>query len=396
MKRLACTGLALGLVAVVCVAPAAGQGPQRVRAIGKAAGTGVRAEDEALQAAKRQAVEMACGVFINAQSQTEDFALVKDRILTQAAGFIAEYKELRRWVESDMACVEIEAVVLVADFEREWAAFAQLKEDEANPRMMVIIFEDNDVDDLREALPNGVAQSGLENFFIGHDVQLVDHKVVEQVRQRELTLADLDNNVAELAAAAAEHRAEVLVLGRAEARRGGSVPVGGRQLYRWDITLNIRAVQADSAALLMSQSYRPAKPYTTTSAAAGDDAFTKTIDEVAADVLRDIAQAWHKRAAARRILQVKFTDVASRQQAKAICEALAQHRGVVNGPEGAKLREFTHGVANVEVDWKFDLDLLADTIEALTVEGLRFEVVEQTATRLSVKVIPGGAERDAE
>ena len=75
---------------------------------------------------------------------------------------------------------------------------------------------------------------------------------------------------------------------------------------------------------------------------------------------------------------------------------MAEHRGVVNGPEGAKLRGFTHGVANVEVDWKFDLDLLADTIEELAVNGLRFEVVEQTTTRLSVKVFPGGAEDDAE
>ena len=66
-------------------------------------------------------------------------------------------------------------------------------------------------------------------------------------------LADLDNDIAGLAAAAAEHRAEVLVLGRAEARRGGSSAIGGHTVYRWDITLSIRAVQADSAALLMSK-----------------------------------------------------------------------------------------------------------------------------------------------
>lgn len=378
------------LLVLVPVIPALGQGPQQVTVVGQAEGSGTRAYDEAVKAAQRQAVEQACGLFINAQSQVENFALIQDRILSQALGYLREWDEVRRWTEGGITHVEIRAIVEVAKFERDWAAFAHLKEDEGNPRMMVIIFEDNDVDDLRAPVANGVTQSGLENFFINKDVQLVDHRVIEQVRQRELTLADLDNSVAELAAAAAQHRAEVLILGRAEARRGGSINIGGHTAYRWDITLNIRAVQADSAAIVMSQTYTPKKRYTTTSAAAGDDAFRIMIDDVAADVLRDIGKAWHKRSGARRILQLRFTDVSSRKLAKSICRALAEHRGVVNGKEGAKLREYTHGVANVEVDWKFDLDLLADTIEELTVEGLVFEVTEQTATRLSIKAIQGG------
>jgi hypothetical protein len=153
-------------------------------------------------------------------------------------------------------------------------------------------------------------------------------------------------------------------------------------------------VQADSAAILMSKPYRPAKPVSTTSAAMGDDAFVRMIDEVAADVLRDVGKAWHKRSTARRIFQVKFTEVPSRKMAKAICLALADHRGVVGGREGATLKNFTHGVGNVEVDWKFDLGLLADTIEELEVEGMVFEVVEQTSNRLTVKSIRQGATTD--
>ncbi len=396
MNLLVCTGLPLAVAVLAAGSPAAAQAPKRVNAVGQAAGTGPRAQDEALQAAQRQAVEMACGLFIDAQSQTEDFALVKDRILGQAAGFINEYRELRRWVEGDVSFVEIEAVVSVADFEREWQTFLHAKEEEGNPRIMVIVFEDNDVDDVNPPVANGICQSGLESFFLSKDVQLVDRDVLEDVRQRDLTLADLDNDIAGLAAAAAEFKTEVLVLGRAEARRGGAVDVGGRTVYRWDITLTVRAVQADSGAILMSQAYRPAQPVQSVSAAVGDDAFINLIHDVAADVLRDIGRAWHKRAAARRILQVKVSDLPSRQAAKALCEALADHRGVVGGREGATLKNFTHGVANVEVDWKFDLDLLADTIEGLELEGLVFEVVEQTSNRISVKAIPQGEPADAE
>ena len=136
----------------------------------------------------------------------------------------------------------------------------------------------------------------------------------------------------------------------------------------------------------MSNTYRPKKAYTTTSAAAGDDAFRTLADDVAAQVLKDIAKAWHKRGSARRILSVKFSQV-SRAQAKAVIAALAQHRGVVGGDEGAKLRNLNHGVADVEVDWKFDLNLLADTIEQLDIEGMSFEIMEQTGNRLDVEVI---------
>jgi hypothetical protein len=384
-------------VAIVLTATAqlSGQSPKRVKALGQAAGTDVRAGDEAVQAAQRKAVEMACGVFINAQSQTEDFALVKDRILSQAGGYVREWEEVRRWVDGGVTNVEIEAIVLVADFERDWAAFAHLKEDEGNPRMMVVIIEDNDVDDLKPPVLHGVCQSRIEHFFLDKDVQLMDKTVSEQVRERDVSQAALDNDVTKLAAIAAEFKAEVLVFGRAEAKRGGTVALGGHTLYGWDVTLNIRAVQADSAAILMSNTYRPEKAYTTTSAAAGDDAFRTLADDVAAQVLKDIAQAWHKRGSARRILSVKFNEVSrsvkfnevSRKQAKAICAALAEHRGVVGGTEGAKLRNLNHGVADVEVDWKFDLNLLADMIEDLGVEGMSFEITEQTGNRLDVKVI---------
>ncbi|MFH0980745.1 MAG: hypothetical protein V2A79_04310 [Planctomycetota bacterium] len=370
---------------LACV-PAWGQMAQRVKATGKAAGSDVKAADEAKKDAKRNAVEQACGVFINAQSQTENYALVKDRILGQAVGYIREFKILREWTENNISFCEIEAVVAVADFERDWAAFAHAKEDEGNPKMMVVILEDNDVDDLKSPVVNGVCQSKLENFFLAQDVQLVDKGVSDDVRKRDVNLAALNNDVPKLAALAAEFKAEVLIFGRAEAKRGSPVDIGGRTVYRWDITLNVRALQADSAAILMSNAYSPNKPYMTASAAAGDDAFRILAEDVAAQVLKDIGAAWHKRATFRRILQTHFGPV-DRKQAKTIMTALAQHRGVAGGDEGLKLRNLTQGVANIEVDWSFDLNLLADTIQDLKVEGMSFEITEQSGDRIDVKVI---------
>ncbi|MCP4593048.1 MAG: hypothetical protein GY842_20125 [bacterium] len=375
--------LGLGLLAA---APAAAQMDRRVTVTGKAAGTDVKASDEAKMDAKRNAVEQAAGLFINAMSETEDFALVKDRILGQAGGYLKEYTVDREWTENGITHCEITAVVSIATFERDWAAFVHAKEDEGNPRMMVVIIEDNDVDDLKDPVYNGVCQSKVENFFLSKDIQLMDEGVSEDVRDRDLTLAALNNDVSKLASIAVEFKAEILVYGRAEAKRGTPLSVGGRTTYRWDITLNVRAVQADSAAILSSNTYSPKKPFMTVSASAGDRAFARLADDVGAQVLLDVLEAWKSRRGHRRILQVTMSPV-SRRQAKTILAALADHRGVVRGKEGAKLRNLAQGVANLEIDWKFNLDLLADTIEDMRVEGMAFEVVEQTGNRIDVKVI---------
>ena len=382
------------LVCGICLAvvsPLSAQMDRRVTVTGKAAGTDVKASDEAKMDAKRNAVEQAAGLFINAMSETEDFTLVKDRILGQAGGYIKEYTVSREWTENGVSYCEIAAVVSVAEFERDWAAFTHAKEDEGNPRMVVVIIEDNDVDDLKGPVCNGVCQSKIENFFLSKDIQLMDKGVSETVRERDLTLAALNNDVTKLAAAAAEFKADILVYGRAEAKRGSPVSIGGRNAYRWDITLNVRAVQADSAAILSSNTYSPKKPYMTTSAAAGDDAFARLADDVGAHVLMDILKAWKSRSGHRRILQANFSPV-SRKQAKTIVAALAEHRGVVRGKEGVKLRNLTQGTANLEIDWEFDLNLLADIIEDLEAEGMAFEIVEQTGNRLDVKVISAGGD----
>ncbi|UCG17568.1 MAG: hypothetical protein JSV19_05960 [Phycisphaerales bacterium] len=384
VRSICVTALALILTA----ASAEGQMAKRVEVTGKAAGTGVKAADEAKLDAKRNAVEQACGLYINAQSETENFKLVKDRILGQAGGYIREFKVVKEWQEGDISYCTIEAVVSVADFERDWALFAQVKEDEGNPRCVIVITEDNDVDDLKPSEANGICQSKLENFFLSKDVQLMDKGVTEDVRGRDLELAAINEDINKMAAVAAAFKADVLVFGRAEAKGGGSVSIGGRDAYRWDITLTVRAVQADSARILASNVYRPRKPHMTTSAACGDDAFARLTDEVAPEVLKDIGEAWRKRATVSRTCRV-FWQSCSRKQFKAIQAHLADVRGVERGKEGVKLRELVNDVVESEVSWKYDLNLLADTIEDMEVDGMTFEVVEQSANRLDVRVVQG-------
>ncbi len=361
---------------------------QTVTAVGRAVGTDLKATDEARQDAKRNAVAQACGEIINAQSTAEDFTLKKDRILANAVGYITSFKVLREWAEAGISNCEIRATVSLGRFDDDWSAmFAHIREDMANPRCVIVITEDNDVDDLQQPKVNGVCQSAIENHFLEHGVQLMDKSVVDRVRDRDMDLAALNGDVNLLAAKAASFNADVLVFGRAEARKGGPIEVGGHMVHRWDVTLNVRAVQADSGQILVSNTYRPTTPYRSTSAACGDDAFTSLAKDVAEQLLRDVAEAWRRGLTSHQIFRITWENCSRKDFRETIAPALLKVRGVQQGEEGVKLREAVNNTIASDVYWSFDLNALADAIDDLKAEGLQFEVVEQSANRIRVKVI---------
>jgi hypothetical protein len=357
-----------------------------IKVTGMAAGIDQTAAEQAKQDALRLAVERACGVFINAQSQVADFELVRDKILQQAVGYIKEYKVLDEHNDGSLSYCTVDALVSTQRFEQDWAALAQTREQEANPRCVMVVIEDDNVDDLKSPRANGIVQSCLENFFLNHDIQLMDKGQSEAVRQRDLALAAINDDIDRLAAVGAQLKAEVVLVGNAEAKYAGDVTIAGYRKAKWDCSLTIRIIQTDSAMLLASNVYRPEKTFFTDTGAAGaSEGLEQIAREQAAQILQDLGEAWRKRVNVRRILRVTL-EPANRADFKVFQTHLAQVKGVQGGDDGVKLRELVNDVADVEVDWSYDLNTLADRIEQLTPPGVRYEVVEQTADRLRVRL----------
>ncbi len=385
-NRILATAIAVFLF--TAISASAQSDVKSVTSTGRAAGTDLKAKDEARQDAKRNAVKEACGELINAQSRVQDYEVKRDRILATAAGYLTEFKVNREWEEAGISYCEIHATVSVGRFAVDWRAmFEHIKEDVGNPRCVIVVLEDNDTKDVTPPKVNGISQSRLENYFLNHDVHLMDKGISEGVRERDVSLAAANDDVATLAHRAAEFKADVLVLGRAEATYAGAVEIGGRSLHKWDATLNVRVVQADSSQMLASNSYRLSKPHSTTMTGSGDAALDKLVEEVAPQVLHDVAEAWKKRATAYQVIPVAFEGVSRAEFRRKIAPALLRVRGVQQGDEGVRLREAVNDVVTAEIYWGFDLNLLADSIEDLEVEGMTFEVKEQTGNRMVIKVI---------
>ncbi|GJQ27521.1 MAG: hypothetical protein HBSAPP02_25530 [Phycisphaerae bacterium] len=347
---------------------------------GRAAGTSASAMEQAKQDALRRAVEQACGTFINSQSRAQNYTSVYDKVMASAAGYVTEFDVLSRRVEAGTSICEVRAVVSTESFESEWTRLAHTIEAEGNPRCIVVFIEDNDVDDDRPAKANGVSQSVIESFFLNKGVQLMDRGAGEEARGRDLTLAAMNDDVGKLAAMAASFKADVAVRGNAEARRAGTTQLGGRTLYKWTATINVRAYHADSAQMLMANSYT-ASHSTVNSNAGGDEALRKCAEEQAGAILRDVGESWRKRQQVRRICQITLENC-TRKEFKLFEAALRE----VDGVQDVKLRELVNNVCQVEVDWSYDLERLVTRIEELKAGGLAFEASEQTHDRATFKI----------
>lgn len=355
-----------------------------VTVTGQAPGVDLNAMEQAKQDALKKAVEEACGTFITSQTKTRDYAAVYDKIISLSAGFVTEYDVLDRKTADGMSRCKVRATVSTAAFEAEWAQLLHTLAAEGNPNCVVVVIEDNNVDDVTPPKADGVVQSVLERFFIDKGVQLMDKGATDDSRERDMALAALNDDVNKLAAMAAAFKAEVVIRGVAEARMVGTTELSGRTLYKWSATLTIRAYHTDSAQLLMSNVYSQTKPSVNENQG-GDEALKACAEKFAGPILSDIGKAWAKRQNVHRTIQLTLDDC-SRRDFKAFQSALSEVRGV----KDVRMKDLVNSHCRVEIDWEYDLERLASRIEEMSVDGVRFEITEQTHDRLTARLVRRG------
>jgi hypothetical protein len=214
----------------------------------------------------------------------------------------------------------------------------------------------------------------------------MDSAEIEEIVRKETELHALNANANALAARAAAYNAEVLVYGRAEAKRAGTTVVMGHTLQNWDITLNVRVIEADSAELLVQKNFRPQRAEPTMANAGGDKAFASLAEEVADQVLYEVGEAWRKRLTDHRRMRVFIDGCSPAEFNTLIAPALASIRGV-DPQNGVKGRNMVNNTVDAEIEWHYDISALAAAIAELKVEGMAFEVTRQHTNRLECKVI---------
>lgn len=199
------------------------------------------AKSAAERSAYRDALEKALGAYVQGITQMENFQVVKDKVFSQTQGIVKDFDVLREWVEDDIFYISAKCRVSVAALDGVLgpATIDAL----GNPRIMVLI--DERVGDKQSFL--SVTEGELLRVFEKAGYLIVDPAQAGALKDIDLQAARVSGNPDELRDIARTFNADVLITGKAYSRTLSSQVMSGVRIFGVASTVQLRAVLANSA-----------------------------------------------------------------------------------------------------------------------------------------------------
>jgi hypothetical protein len=287
------TAAAIAALALALLARTPCAEPASVNAAGEeltAEGTGMGTnKDEALMAAKRDAIEKGIGMVLLSQTEIQNFMVQRDMVVTKTIGAVKSYEVVSETRTPDNLFEEkIKAVLSRSAMREDLAAFKILIESMDKPRVMVIVNENN----VGNAEPtNQASETAIVQFLRDpYEFDVVDPQVVAQLKQQQ-KVSSVDADAAAAAKIGVKYGAEVIITGSAVARtaEGLSQNLGGMVSVQADVTL--KAINCTTGRVIGSASAHAAKVHLSPNTA-GTQAIAKASDTAVKSLLDVIIKEW--------------------------------------------------------------------------------------------------------
>lgn len=238
-------------------------------------GSGIGAnKQEALMAAKRDAIEKGIGMILLSQTEIENFMVKRDQIITKTMGAVKSYEVLKEGTAADGSYeITIKAVLSRQAMRDDLAAFHILIESMGKPRVMVIISENNVGNE--EPANNATETALISMLRDPYEFDIVDPSVTADIRRSQQKMAALAGDAQAAAAIGAQYGAEVVITGTAISRKATdavNANLGGMVSVQADITL--KAVNCTNARIFATGTGHGAAVHVSPNTA-GNKAFEK-------------------------------------------------------------------------------------------------------------------------
>jgi hypothetical protein len=250
--------------------------------------------DEALLAAKRDAIEKGIGMVLLSQTETENFMVKRDMVISKTVGAVKEYSIITEKKVSDGTVeLKIKATISRVAMKEDLAAFQILIESMDKPRVMVIVAEEN-------VGANEPTNQAAENAVISYlrtpyDFDCIDPSVAAQIKASKQKMAEIANDPATAAAIGVQNGAEVLITGTAISRTAENLSqnLGGMVSVQADVTL--KAINCATGRIISTASEHAAKVHISPNTA-GTQAIAKASEKAAGKLLDLIIKDWQGQA----------------------------------------------------------------------------------------------------
>jgi hypothetical protein len=217
--------------------------------------TGIVAEGEsalsyadALRQAQRSAVEQVAGVFIRSETEVQNFAINKDKVLSRAEGYITQFSYLDKKASEGLFRVRIRATVSRDKIKDDLVALKILLESLERPRLMVLIEEASVGFDSKGMC---IAETEIVSLLKAKGFDLVDEPQRAAAREKDKARQALAGDVKAATYLGTLFGAQYVILGKSVVQDAGEV-MPGAKLRSLQATLQAKIVNVQTGDLLGS------------------------------------------------------------------------------------------------------------------------------------------------
>lgn len=340
------------------------------------------ARDRALDDAKRKAVEQVAGAQVSAESISENFELVSDRIYSRASGFVKSYRIVNELEEEGVYKVKIAAQVDSSAIADDLALIFKEK-----PRVIVMIAEQN-------IGSKGFSYWWGSSGFVA-DLQMTQSTLIEKWQPKGFKFVDpaLMSGKLRMKGAmkkpdvADEHAvligrdadADVAIVGRVLVSDAGPV-MDGLKMHSFQAVGTMKVLSIDTGEILAVGDDTAAATHVDPNVG-GRTAIKKLAEKLAGKLEAKIIAQWTAEASSSRELEVVVSGVKSSKQVQKIKKALEGH---VRGVESVNVRRRKKGRAFLTVKVRARAADFARDVESQTFDGFGVEVEEVTRARVAL------------
>lgn len=367
-------------------------------------GDQAHAKQRAEKLAIRDAVEKAMGTVIISDTETSDFELVKDRVLSTSAGYVKSYEVVESKATGATWVTKVTAKVGKADLDKDLQAQMLLIRQMGYPRIALLVSEQH----IGQAAPSawwgaqgGGASSGT---VVTIDQRLAENVLIETWRPRGFSFVDLEalsgklkaanvvstnpsaNQVRELANIT---DADIIIMGTAVATENGDLgklmgdKSGRVAMKSCTAALSLRVFNADSGEIIAAGSAQ--KTFNHVSVPTCErTALSMATKTMSADLQAKVLEVWRARQGGASRVRMTVKNIANYSALNAFKAALASVRGV----KAVDQKSFRNGSADFDLQLEGgDTESLAGDLESGRLGNVKVGVVGVSANTIDVEML---------
>jgi hypothetical protein len=335
---------------------------------------------EAVRQAQRAAVEEGVGVFIQSESEMQNFVLKKDKIISRTQGYIKRFDVIKESAEGGEYIVTIRATVSLDKIKDDLMAMKILLDSMERPKIMILVSEDyKSMDHLGMEL----AGTELSALMGAKGFDLVDKAQVEAARSKDQSRQALSGNDAAARSLGLRFGAQYVIVGKAVTQDAGeAVPDTG--LKSIQASLQARVIQTQTGAVLgsvikngVSAHISPLTGATT----ALKQAVKLAVDEYLVNAITNSFQDFLNNGAP---IKLHITGVGNYRGSKAVSAAVENMNRVVSSKKEGWNK--AGGILVLDLRFKGTSDELAELLDGQQVGSQQMEVVDVAPERVDCQV----------